>query len=61
MDENGWLIEQRGNVPCWWDGEGEWTTDSRKALRFARKQDAETYIDEVGWTEAFASEHIWTT
>jgi hypothetical protein len=36
-----------------------WTVDSRKALRFARKQDAETYIDGVGWTEAFASEHEW--
>lgn len=64
--ESGWLIELRGQSPQWWylgddgeDGQG-WTSDSIKALRFARKQDAEAYIADVGWTEAFASEHMWS-
>lgn len=65
--ETGWLIELRGGPPQWWylgedgeDGQG-WTSDSLKALRFARKQDAEAYIGNVGWTEAFATEHEWAT
>lgn len=62
--ETGWLIELRGNVPSWWmltndDFVGIWTTDSIAALRFARKQDADAYIEETGWTEAFATEHEW--
>jgi hypothetical protein len=64
--ETGWLIELRGQSPQWWylgddgeDGQG-WTRDSLKALRFARKQDADAYIENVGWTGAFASEHEWS-
>lgn len=59
--ETGWLIELRGQRPTWFqlaDGDN-WTDDSTKALRFARKADAESYIEEIGWTEAFASEHEW--
>lgn len=65
VPETGWLIELRGNSPQWWsltDTEGEggyFTNDSLKALRFARKQDAEAVIEDIGWTEAFASEHQW--
>ena len=64
--ETGWLVELRGNFPQWWylgedgeDGQG-WTRDSLKALRFSSKQDAEAYIENIGWTEAFASEHEWS-
>lgn len=51
--------------PMWWsltdaDGEnGHWTKDSVKALRFARKEDAQAYIDEAGWTEPVPTEHQW--
>jgi hypothetical protein len=61
-EETGWLIELRGRVPTWFRLTGEephWTSDSHEALRFARKQDAEAYIADVGWTEAFATEHVW--
>jgi hypothetical protein len=66
--ETGWLVELKGAVPMWWalpapgglSGDPEWTADSLKALRFARKQDAEAYADDQGWTEAFASEHEWS-
>lgn len=63
-EERGWLIELKGNVPSWaivnpHDYDEHWTTDSTKALRFARKTDAQAYIDHIGWSEAFPSEHIW--
>ena len=66
-DETGWLIELKGQTPTWfqlshggdeWIGD-DWTPDASKALRFARKADAQAYIDHIGWTEAFASEHMW--
>lgn len=64
--ESGWLIERwdsRRNA-LWWrlgneDG-GCWTPDSITALRFARAEDAQAYIDETGWTEATPTEHRWT-
>lgn len=62
-DETGWLIELRGNEPKWWsldyNPEPDWIKDANRALRFARKDDADAYINDIGWTEAFASEHIW--
>lgn len=60
--ERGWLIELKPSVarqPTWFHLDDEWTTDSTKALRFARKADAEAFIAHSGWTEAFASEHMW--
>jgi hypothetical protein len=64
-EECAWLIELNGSRPTWWsltipgeDGAG-WIADVNLALRFARKQDAVAYIDDMGWTEAFASEHVW--
>ncbi len=63
VDELGWLIELRGDVPKWWSldhsPEPDWTQDASRALRFARKADADAYISDIGWTEAFASEHMW--
>ena len=70
--ETGWLIETThiDGTP-WWlmpcsfsvpDEEGDvWTKDSLKAVRFARKEDAENVILEVGWTSppAIATEHQW--
>ena len=65
--EIGWLIELRGTRtegPLWWriadaNGEGGFSNDSIKALRFARKEDAQAYIDDVGWTEVIPTEHQW--
>ncbi len=62
--ETGWLIELRGSAPSWAivnprDYDEHWTADSTRALRFARREDAQAYIDHIGWTEAFPSEHIW--
>lgn len=66
--ETGWLVERKMGVPHWWgrhtptledeDAFG-WTDDSLRAIRFARKEDAEAYIEEVGWNDVIASEHMW--
>ena len=63
--ETGWLIELKPSVvttPVWFQlvSDDDWTSDASKALRFARKQDAEAYIESVGWTGAFSSEHEWS-
>ncbi len=63
-EETGWLAELKGSVPSWAvlnpdDYDEHWTTDSTKAIRFARCEDAQAFIDHNGWTEVFASEHIW--
>jgi hypothetical protein len=64
--ETGWLVENDNGGPCWWgrtpDGEDVfgWTTSSLMALRFARKEDAEAYIEEVGWNDVIATEHQWS-
>jgi hypothetical protein len=62
-DETGWLCELPSSAfgPSWWCvPEHEFTTDASKALRFARKQDAEDYIAETGeWTDVIATEHMW--
>jgi hypothetical protein len=64
--EFGWLIELKSSVsptPTYY-GENEegvlgWTADHMKALRFARREDADLVIRCEGWTEAFAAEHGW--
>ena len=63
-EETGWLVELKGQTPSWstlfaGDYDDHWTEESTKAIRFARKVDAEAWIAWHGWTEAFASEHIW--
>lgn len=64
-EETGWLIEFSRRVsaqPTWYgqteEGLGQ-TTDAGKALRFARKEDAEMVIADFGWTEASAADHMW--
>jgi hypothetical protein len=61
-DEIAWLIELRGNRPTYWSlavDEPGWEADHDKALRFARREDAQAYIDDIGWTDAFPTEHMW--
>lgn len=60
----GWLVEMLiSNEPWWWalglPDEENWTKDSVLALRFARKEDAEAFITDMGWTEVIATEHAW--
>lgn len=59
--ETGWLVESGTSPALWWNGIG-WTADSWSAMRFARRQDAETYIKferrRVG-AEAIATDHMW--
>lgn len=64
--ETAWLIEFTQSVskqPAWYgadDTEGlGMVTDANQAIRFCRKWDAEQVITEIGWTEAFATEHAW--
>lgn len=50
-------------APSWWDGE-RWTPDHLRALRFARKQDADRVIALKGWASwlgIVASEHMWAS
>jgi hypothetical protein len=72
LPELGWLIERYvGDVTMWWTGESpaydpvtwwrSWTTDSLKAIRFARKEDAQRIIEFLG-NYAFNAkpiEHMW--
>ena len=57
--ETAWLIELEG--PKWMaiiDGEPQWTDDVNKALRFARKEDADNL--RTWWCmTAKSTEHIW--
>ncbi len=72
-EEHGWLIERRheetGGIAKWWDGLGPntWTTNAAKAVRFARRSDAEAVIElarghefTTGMVGAFATEHTWS-
>lgn len=62
-NETAWLIEIAGNhgVPNYYQLEydNDWTPDANKALRFARRQDAQAYINHIGWTEPKPVEHMW--
>lgn len=63
-DEIGWLIEHRTARPhkwrTWEGGWPDWTTDSVKALRLARKVDAENMACEDP-EDVIVTEHIWST
>jgi hypothetical protein len=63
--EAGWLIEKRpalyGGAPQWliasWTF--EWTTDSAKAIRFCRREDAEQIASMLESEEVSITEHQW--
>lgn len=71
--ETAWLVERNGEF--WAAGPASssatdrsvdpeawrrlWTRDAGAALRFARKQDAETVIQFEGWQHAVATEYMW--
>lgn len=63
--ETGWLIELTQSVvltPTWYGESDEgvlgWTTDNLKAVRFARKEDAERVI-ELGTSHARGPSMTW--
>lgn len=61
--EVAWLIELAGNhgAPNYFqlEHDNDWTSDANRALRFARRQDAQAYIYHIGWTEPKPVEHMW--
>jgi hypothetical protein len=65
-DQRGWCIQlddsgsphYRGKLI---DGRLGWTTDAKRAVYFARKQDAELVIECEGSTKAFAAEYVWVS
>ena len=61
-DEIGWLVEITG--PRYWTGTpgcGNWTADSRAAMRFARRQDAEAACRHLAPSGAIPVEHAWVS
>lgn len=61
--EYGWLVEREINgIPHWRTidrGFITWTTDSVKAIRFCRREDAEMFAFEDEDAERI-TDHIWT-
>lgn len=68
-EETGWLVEMNDNGPKYFSYEavdedspwGGFDSDISKAVRYARKQDAEALIKICGWTPGHvrAVEHSW--
>lgn len=63
-DETGWLIEKDDPpVYCLLTGDYDehWTPEVNRALRFARREDAQAYSDHIGWTSPPVRivEHTW--
>lgn len=63
-DESGWVIEgawSEVSAPSYWCGSSAWSDDHMRALRFARKEDAEqaAFFMLDGMNIRIA-EHIWT-
>lgn len=60
--ETGWLLERRSGNKIEWlaleHGDWVWTEDSLRALRFARKQDADAMSEIISDTE-YVTEHQW--
>jgi hypothetical protein len=62
--ETGWLVEIAiEGRPHWLEllhsGHEDWTADSLKATRFARKEDADTVISHRNIVDGIATEHAW--
>ncbi len=59
-----WLIECKNSFVGWWNGETQlscplFDTDPNKAVRFARKEDAEKVINRLGNSCMVATAHQW--
>jgi len=52
--EGGWVIENQSSQVCepvYWGGRGDWTKDHLKAVRFSRKEDAESMAEYLAFME----------
>lgn len=65
-DDTAWLIEFFGRGPPTYYGKTtedglSMTRDHNAAVRFARQEDADMVIDDIGWTrpDVQAVEHMW--
>lgn len=61
-EESAWLIERRTPSLQWLFVDGEifsWTSDSLKAIRFARRADAEQVASVIGEDAEYVTEHAW--
>ena len=62
-DERGWLIEwptTADSHPRWWHPDHGWTVDASRAIRYARKEDAEAAIRNGCFVSTIcATEHAW--
>ena len=60
QDEVAWLVEASGPQYLYYNGWFQWTPDVHKALRFARRQDADAVAAEApDDKDARAVEHAW--
>ena len=63
-EERGWLIERQDKQPvewlCAWSGGFDWTTDSLKAIRFCRREDANQIAEIFDGLDVHILEHIWS-
>lgn len=60
-DETAWLVELQDDGAKWVGVEDKkfiWTTDPNKVIRFARKEDADSFKS-VFCETAISSEHMW--
>ena len=54
LPEGGWVIEHQSSevsAPVYWCGTDEWTKDNLKAVRFCRKEDAESAQEFIGFMD----------
>lgn len=61
-DETAWLIEIDHPPPLYYGNTHEGlalTSIHSAAVRFARAEDAQAVIDDIGWTDAKPVEHMW--
>jgi hypothetical protein len=61
-DQTAWVIENE-DPPVYAvltdDFDEHFSPDINKALRFSRREDAQAFIDYVGWTSPKPVEHMW--
>jgi hypothetical protein len=62
-EESGWLIERADSdvsKPLYWGGRNGWTLDNLLAVRFCRRDDAQSQADIIGNHHGFRiCEHGW--
>lgn len=60
--EFGWVIERgdsQPSAPTYWSGPDRWSQSHMDAVRFVRKQDAESVASRLGQGYHRVAEHSW--